>query len=44
VYFGRDGQTLVILLAGGTKRRERQDIAAAQERWADYRRRRKEGT
>jgi putative addiction module killer protein len=42
VYLGRDGETLVILLAGGTKRRQQRDIAAAQERWADYKRRRKE--
>jgi putative addiction module killer protein len=44
VYFGRDGRTLVILLAAGTKRRQQRDIAAAQERWADYRRRRREQT
>jgi putative addiction module killer protein len=44
VYFGRDGGTLVILLAGGTKRRQQRDITAAQERWADYGRRRKEQT
>ena len=42
IYFGRDGQRLVILLAGGTKRRQQNDIAAAQARWADYRRRRRE--
>ena len=42
VYFGRDGQTLVILLAGGTKRRQQRDIEKAQERWADYRRRKRE--
>jgi putative component of toxin-antitoxin plasmid stabilization module len=42
VYLGRDGATLVILLAGGTKRRQQGDIRAAQERWADYKRRRKE--
>jgi putative addiction module killer protein len=42
VYFGRDGATLVILLAGGTKRRQQRDIAAAQDRWADYRRRKRE--
>jgi len=42
VYFDRDGATLVILLAGGTKRRQQRDIATAQERWADYRRRKQE--
>jgi putative addiction module killer protein len=29
VYFGRDGSTLVILLTGGTKRRQQRDIATA---------------
>jgi putative addiction module killer protein len=40
VYFGRDGDALIILLGGGTKKRQRQDIATAQVRWTDYRRRR----
>lgn len=39
IYFGRDGDRLVILLAGGTKGRQQKDIAAAQVRWADYRKR-----
>lgn len=42
IYFGRDGDTLVILLAGGTKQRQQRDIAAAQARWTDYKRRKKE--
>lgn len=37
VYFGRDGERLVILLAGGTKRRQDADITAAKSRWDDYR-------
>jgi putative addiction module killer protein len=41
VYFGRDGDVLVILLAGGTKRRQQQDIESAQARWADYKRRKR---
>ncbi len=41
IYFGRDGETLIILLAGGTKRRQQKDIEAAQELWADYKRRKK---
>jgi putative addiction module killer protein len=36
VYFGRDGEALVILLAGGTKKRQQQDIEAAQRDWRDY--------
>lgn len=41
VYFGRDGATLVILLAGGTKKQQQHDIRAARARWANYRRRKK---
>ena len=41
VYFGWDGETLVILLAGGTKKRQQADIAHAQAYWADYRKRKK---
>jgi putative addiction module killer protein len=36
VYFGRDGETLVILLTGGTKRRQQRDIDAAHGYWQDY--------
>ena len=39
IYFGRDGDWLVILLAGGTKNRQQKDIAAARVRWADYKKR-----
>ena len=42
VYFGRDGERLVILLAGGTKRRQSADIELAKRNWADYQRRREE--
>jgi putative addiction module killer protein len=42
VYFGRDGDEIVILVGGGTKQRQRQDIETAQLRWADYKRRKKE--
>ncbi len=41
VYFGRDGETLVILLTGGTKKRQQRDITTALELWADYRRRKR---
>jgi putative addiction module killer protein len=36
VYFGRDGEVLVILLAGGTKQRQQEDIDTAKARWRDY--------
>ena len=37
IYFGRDGDALVILLTGGTKRRQQRDIRAALDMWTDYR-------
>ena len=39
VYFGKDGDAVVILLGGGTKKRQGRDISTAQERWADYKKR-----
>ena len=36
VYFGKDGNQVVILLGGSSKQRQQQAIAAAIERWADY--------
>jgi putative addiction module killer protein len=41
VYFGRDGEVFVILLTGGSKKRQQRDIARAIELWADYRRRKR---
>ncbi len=41
VYFGQDGKTIVILLCGGTKKRQSRDIAAAKIRWADYKARKR---
>ena len=39
IYFGRDGERLVILLAGGTKKRQGVDIQQALANWTDYRKR-----
>jgi len=39
VYFGEDGEQLVILLGGGTKQRQQRDINAAIVNWEDYKRR-----
>jgi len=36
VYFGWDGSTLVVLLGGGTKRRQHRDIADALALWRFY--------
>jgi putative addiction module killer protein len=41
LYFGRDGDILIILLAGGTKRRQQADIKSAQSRWTSYKARKK---
>ena len=41
VYFGRDGGSLVILLGGGIKKRQRNDIAAAARFWTDYKARKR---
>ncbi|MGA3106820.1 MAG: type II toxin-antitoxin system RelE/ParE family toxin [Terriglobales bacterium] len=43
VYFGRDGDQVIILLGGGTKKRQQRDISLAIERWQDYKRRKKLG-
>ncbi len=42
IYFGREGTEIVILLAGGTKQRQQDDIEVAQQRWREYGRRKKE--
>jgi putative addiction module killer protein len=39
IYFGKDGEQLVILLGGGTKNRQQPDINAALARWQDYKQR-----
>ncbi len=39
VYFGRRGNTVVILLCAGDKQTQAKDIERAQEYWTDYRRR-----
>src|SRR5436305_6669361 len=36
VYFGWDGKVLVILLGGGTKKRQQTDIQAALRHWRNY--------
>jgi putative addiction module killer protein len=41
LYYGRDGNKLVILLQAGDKSGQRRDIEMAQAYWADYLRRKK---
>ena len=38
IYFGRDGDTLIVLLCGGTKERQQKDIEDARDLWQEYRR------
>jgi putative addiction module killer protein len=42
VYFGKDGERILILLGGGTKQRQQNDIRLAVERWEDYKQRKRE--
>lgn len=42
IYFGKDGDWLVILLLGGIKNRQDKDIAAAKRLWLDYKRQRRQ--
>ena len=42
IYFGRDGDSLIILLGGGSKARQQRDIEYAKELWRDYKRRKQQ--
>ena len=39
IYFGKDGDTVLILLGGSSKQRQQEAIEIAKTRWTDYRRR-----
>lgn len=39
VYFAREGDVVVVLLCGGDKSSQSNDVATAQSYWNDYRRR-----
>jgi putative addiction module killer protein len=41
VYYGREGETVVVLLCGGSKRAQSADIKEAVRYWLDYQRRKK---
>jgi putative addiction module killer protein len=42
IYFGKDGDTVVILLGGSTKKRQQLAIAAALDAWIAFKRRKSE--
>lgn len=41
VYFGKDGNALIILLCGGSKKRQQSDIETARRLWRDYQQRKR---
>jgi putative addiction module killer protein len=43
IYFGKDGDRMVILVGGGTKKRQELDIQMALARWRDYKQRKGAG-
>jgi len=43
VYFGKDGEALVILLGGSSKKRQQRAIDAARQSWTEYKRRKAGG-
>ena len=43
IYFGKDGGQLVILVGGGTKKRQQEDIKTALAQWQDYKERKAAG-
>jgi hypothetical protein len=43
IHFGKEGERLVILVGGGTKKRQREDIKTALARWQDYKQRKEAG-
>jgi putative addiction module killer protein len=42
VYFGKDGERIVILLGGGAKKRQQADIDDAHALWQEYKERKRE--
>lgn len=44
VYFGIDGDEIILLLHGGTKENQQEDIKLAEERWKKYLGNKKENT
>lgn len=43
IYFGKDGETLVVLLGGSAKKRQQQVIEAARQSWKEYKLRKVSG-
>ena len=43
IYFGKDGEMLVVLLGGSSKKRQQLAIQAARHAWTEYKRRKPRG-
>lgn len=43
IYFGKDGEALVVLLGGSAKKRQQEAIRLAHESWSEYKRRKAHG-
>ncbi|MNC99125.1 hypothetical protein D3C83_172990 [compost metagenome] len=43
IYFGKDGDRLIVLLGGSSKKRQQQAIQAARDSWNEYKRRKARG-
>ena len=43
IYYGRDGDLLILLLGGGTKKTQSKAILSAKQRWIDYKKRTNSG-
>lgn len=43
IYFGQDGEELVILFGGGTKKQQDKDIEQAKKYWVEYKLSKKRG-
>ena len=41
IYFGKDGEHLLIIVGGGTKKRQQHDIDIAKTHWKDYKARKR---
>jgi len=44
VYFGKDGELVVILLGGSTKNDQQRAIKRAKDAWVDFKLRKRSGT
>ncbi|NQZ64518.1 MULTISPECIES: type II toxin-antitoxin system RelE/ParE family toxin [Crocosphaera] len=42
VYFAQEGQMIILLLTGGTKKRQQKDIEQAKKLWLEYKQRQKD--